>query len=176
MNQPVTAAEIKRADKLHSALLFDFIVVHVFLFLLALSMIKSTFVPIYFMVTLSLTLLGFVIFSAQRSLATEPSYFVRCHQLLAAKRAKLFMLLFLITGSFTALMLIGGPKLGMSPIASKALAFGIGQLPFMVALLTLVVLQFDASHQCKAGKIPTSASALLPAAEGQESNGQESNG
>jgi len=137
------------------------------LFVLALSMVKSTFIPIYFMLALSLSLLGFVIFTAKRSLATEPSYFVRCHMMLAAKRAKLFMLLFVITGSFTAFMLIGGPQIGMSPIASKALAFGIGQLPFMVALLTLVLLQYDASHQCKASKIPAAATALHPATEGQ---------
>jgi hypothetical protein len=48
----------------------------------------------------------------------------------------------------------------MSKITSYALAGGVGQLPFMVVLLVLVVLEFDAEHQCKTGKIPASALAL----------------
>jgi hypothetical protein len=59
-------------------------------------------------------------------------------------------------------MYFGGTKLGLSPIASKSLAFGIGQLPFMVALLVLVVMEFDAEHQCKSSKIPAAALALHP--------------
>jgi|GEM_PF-966596 len=161
-------AEINRAKKLHSMLLFDFIVVHVFVFVIALGMIKSSPLPLLLMPVLSICLLGYVMFKAKTSLRTESSHFVRCHQLLAAKRAKMFLALFIVTGTFTAVMYFGGAQLGLSPIASKSLAFGIGQLPFMVALLVLVVLEFDAEHQCKASKIPASALALHPAAnEGQ---------
>lgn len=161
-------AEINRAKKLHSMLLFDFIVVHVFVFVIALGMIKSSMMPLMLMPVISLSLLGFVIFKAKTTLKSEPSYFVRCHQLLAAKRAGLFMMLFIVTGSFTAILYFGGAQMGLSPIASKSLAFGIGQLPFMVALLVLVVLEFDAEHQCKASKIPAAAVALHPAVnEGQ---------
>ena len=158
-------AEINRAKKLHSVLLFDFIVIHVFIFVLAISMIKSTYIPLIAMVVLSLSSLGFVIFKAKQSLANEPCHFVRCHNLLAAKRARLFLILFLITGSFTAFMLLGGAQLGISKIATYALAGGIGQLPFMVALLVLVVLEFDAEHQCKSSKIPGAALALDPNAK-----------
>lgn len=161
-------AEISRARKLHSMLLFDFIVVHVFVFVIALGMIKASVVPLMLMPVISLLLLAFVIYKAKSTLKTEPSYFVRCHQLLAAKRAGLFMILFIITGSFTAIMFFGGAQFGLSPIAAKSLAFGIGQLPFMVSLLVLVVLEFDAEHQCKASKIPAAASALHPA----ENSGQ----
>jgi hypothetical protein len=155
-------AEIQRAKKLHSMLLFDFIVVHVFVFVIALGMIKTSPVPLMVMPLISLSLLGYVIFSAMQSSRTEPSHFVRSHQLLAAKRARLFLALFVVTGTFTAVMYFGGTKLGLSPIASKSLAFGIGQLPFMVALLVLVVMEFDAEHQCKSSKIPAAALALHP--------------
>lgn len=161
-------AEIQRAKKLHSMLLFDFIVVHVFIFVIALGMIKTSPVPLMLMPVISICLLGYVIFKARKSLTAEPSHFVRCHQLLAAKRAGLFLALFIVTGTFTAVMYFGGAQLGLSPIASKSLAFGIGQLPFMVALLVLVVMEFDAEHQCKASKIPAAALALHPApTEGQ---------
>lgn len=162
MNQQATGAEINRARALHSVLLFDFIVIHVFVFVLALSLVKTSYIPIMLMPLISISLLSYVLFKARQSMTQEPSWFVRCHMLLAAKRARLFLILFLVTGSFTALMLLGGPQLGMSPIASKSLAFGIGQLPFMVVLLALVVMEYDAEHQCKSGKIPAAALALHP--------------
>jgi hypothetical protein len=156
-------AEMKRAKSLHSVLLFDFIVIHVFLFVLAISMIKSTLIPLVLMAVFSLASLGYVMFRAKQSLTNEPSHFVRCHNLLAAKRARLFLILFLVTGTFTAVMFFGGPQLGMSKIASYSLAFGVGQLPFMVALLALVVMEYDAEHQCKSSKIPAAALAMHPA-------------
>lgn len=165
MENQATEAEVKRAEKLHAVLLFDFIVIHVFYFVVALGMIKSGYALLIAMPVISLSLLSFVLFKARQARTQEPSWFVRCHMLLAAKRARLFMMLFLITGSFSAVMIFGGQGLGLSPIASKSLAFGVGQLPFMVALLSLVVLEYDASHQCKSGKIPAAALALHPAAK-----------
>ncbi len=158
-------AEIKRAKSLHAVLLFDFIVIHVFLFVLAISMIKSTLIPLIVMAVASLGSLGYVMLKAKQSLANEPSHFVRCHYLLAAKRAQLFLILFLVTGTFTAVMFFGGPQLGMSKIASYSLAFGLGQLPFMVALLALVVMEYDAEHQCKSSKIPKAALAMHPVSQ-----------
>lgn len=163
MDYQATQDEIKRASLLHSVLLFDFIVVHIFIFVLALSLLKTSLIPIAIMPLISISLLGFVLFKARRALAQESSWYVRCHMQLAAKRARLFLILFLLTGSFTALLFIGGPQLGMSPIASKSLAVGLGQLPFMVVLLALVIMEYDAEHQCKTGKIPAAAIALHPA-------------
>lgn len=163
MEFQATEDEIKRAKSLHSLMLFDLIVVHVFVFVLALSLIKTTYIPLALMVSLSTGLLLRVILKASSSRTQEPSHFVRCHHLLAGKRARLFLILFLVTGTFTAALLLGGPQLGLSPIASKAMAFGLGQLPFMVCLLALVVMEYDAEHQCKQSKIPAAALALAPA-------------
>lgn len=163
MDFQASEAEIKRAKHLHSVLLFDFIVIHIFIFVLGLSMIKTTYIPLITMAVLSILSLGYVITKANRSLSSEPSHFVRCHHLLAAKRARLFLLLFLVTGTFSALIYFGGGQLGLKNPTIYALAGGIGQLPFMVALLALVVLEFDAEHQCKSSKIPGAALALHPA-------------
>ncbi|MDD4929435.1 MAG: hypothetical protein PHP85_09180 [Gallionella sp.] len=160
MEHQVTEAEISRAKSLHSLLLFDFIVVHVFVFVLALSLLKASPIPIMLMPVLSVALLGTVIFKATRARTQDLSVFVLCHNLLAAQRAKLFLVLFLVTGTLTAALVMGGAQFGMSKITSYALAAGIGQLPFMVSLLILVVLEFDAEHQCKSGKIPAKALAL----------------
>jgi hypothetical protein len=163
LSYQVSASEIKRAQHLHSVLLFDFIVVHVFVFILALSLIKSSYIPLILMPLLSVGALGYVMFKAKRALTQEPVWFVRCHMILAGRRARMFFALFAVTGAFTAMMLWGGAKAGLSPIAAKSLAFGLGQLPFMASLLVLIVMEFDAEHQCKKGNIPAAALALHPA-------------
>lgn len=160
MEHQITKAEVSRAKSLHSILLFDFIVVHVFVFVLALSLLKASPIPLMLMPILSIALLGSVIFKAKRAITLESSVFVLCHNLLAAQRAKLFLLLFIVTGTLTTALIFGGAQFGMSKITSYALAAGIGQLPFMVVLLVLVVLEFDAEHQSKDGKIPAAASNL----------------
>ncbi|CAG0940393.1 hypothetical protein GALLN_00930 [Gallionellaceae bacterium] len=162
MDLQAGAAEIKRAKHLHSVLLFDFIVIHIFVFLIAVSVITTTIIPMILMPLLSIASLGYVLLKARQARTQEPSWFVRSHSLLAAKRARLFLALFLVTGTFTAVMFFGGTKMGFSPIATKALAFGLGQLPFMLSLLVLVVLEFDAEHQCSSGKVPAAAAALCP--------------
>ncbi|MBI4937532.1 MAG: hypothetical protein HY846_04835 [Nitrosomonadales bacterium] len=163
MSYQASAAEIKRAQHLHSVLLFDFIVVHVFILILALSLIKSSYLPLMLMPLLSLGALGYVMLKAKQALTREPCWFVRCHMILAGRRARMFLALFVVTGAFTAAMLLGGAKAGLSPIAAKSLAFGLGQLPFMASLLVLIVLEFDAEHQCKKSNIPAAALALHPA-------------
>lgn len=160
MEHQVTESEISRAKSLHSILLFDFIVVHVFVFVLALSLLKASPIPLMLMPALSIALLGGVIFKAARAIKQETSVFVLSHNLLASQRAKLFLMLFVVTGTLTATLILGGAQFGMSKITSYALAAGIGQLPFMVVLLILVVLEFDAEHQCKDGKIPPAAAKL----------------
>ncbi|GAB4126152.1 MAG: hypothetical protein Fur0040_08680 [Sideroxydans sp.] len=163
---PVTDKnEIKRARLLHGVLLFDFIVIHVFYFVLAIGLMSSSILPLALMPVISLLMLSFVLWRAYRGVRQEPSWFVRCHLLLAAKRAKMFMLLFIITGTFSAGLVFGGAALGLKPLVAKSLAFGLGQLPFMVALLTLVVFEYDAEHQASQGKVPKSAVALQPAPE-----------
>lgn len=162
MNPQASAAEIKRAKHLHAVLLFDFIVIHIFVFLIAVSVIKTTFIPMILMPLLSIASLGYVQFKAQRARTREPSWFVRSHALLAAKRARLFLALFVVTGTFTAVLFFFGEKMGIPTIAKIPLAFGLGQLPFMLSLLVLVVLEFDAEHQCSSSKVPAAAAALCP--------------
>ncbi len=127
------------------------------------SEFKASFVPLILMPLLSFTLIGYVLFRARQARTQEPSWFVRCHWLLAAKRARMFLGLFVITGTFSATLYFGGAQLGISPIAAKALAFGLGQFPFMMSLLALVIIEYDAEHQCKSSKIPAAGLALQPA-------------
>ena len=163
MSEQVTSAEMKRARHLHAVLLFNLIVNHIFLFLVAVSVIKQSLIPSLLVPLFSVLMLGYILINAQRSLTREASWFVRCHWQLAARRARTFLLLFVVMGTFSALIYFGGHAMGMKTLATLALTFGVGLLPFMVTLLVLVVLEFDAEHQCKLGKMPPSAAAAYPA-------------
>jgi hypothetical protein len=154
--------ERKRARHLHAVLLFNLVVNHIFLFLMALTLIKVSSIPMILMVVLSIALLSYILISAKRALTGEPSWFVRCHWQFAAKRARLFFFLFLALGALSLALFYGGHAMGMKAVATWALTGGFGLLPFMVAVLGLVVIEFDAEHQSKTGKVPASAIAYYP--------------
>ena len=160
-NRP-SELEIKRAKSLHSILLFNFIVVHVFVFVIAIGFVKTSWIPLILFPFLSIGLLLYVIMKARTAAQKDDSWFVRCHCVLAAKRARLFLWLFVVTGTFTAALFFGGPAIGMSKLTSGSLAFGIGLLPFMVALLALITFEYDAEHQATEGKVPKAALELSP--------------
>lgn len=163
MSEEVTGAEMKRGRHLHAVLLFNLIVNHIFIFLVAVSVMKQTLVPALLVPVFSIGMLGYILLSAQRALTREPSWFVRCHWQLAAKRARTFLLLFVVMAAFSAAIYFGGHALGMKTLTTLALTFGVGLLPFMVTLLILIVIEFDAEHQSKIGKVPASAAAAYPA-------------
>jgi len=155
-------AERKRARHLHAVLLFNLVVNHIFLFLMSLTLISQSSIPMILVVIVSLGLLGYILVSAKRSLTNEPSWYVRCHGQFAAKRARLFLYLFIALGSLTIGLYYGGIAMKMKTVETWALTGGLGLLPFMVAVLGLIVIEFDAEHQAKTGKVPTSAIANYP--------------
>lgn len=156
-----TEAERKRARHLHAVLLFNLVVNHIFLFLMALTLIKLSGIPMVLMAVTSISLLAYILVSAKRSLTGESSWFIRCHWQLAAKRARMFLILFLVLGTLSLAIFYGGHAIGIKGVASIAFASILG-LIFMVAVLGLVVVEFDAEHQSKAGKIPAGAIADYP--------------
>jgi len=167
-----TEAERKRARHLHAVLLFNLVVNHIFLFLMALTLIAQSMIPMIVMAILSLVLLSYILYRAKQCLTTEPSWHVRCHWQFAAKRAKLFLILFLALGGLTLGLFYGGQAMGMQKVATWGLTGGFGLLPFMVAVLGLIVIEFDAEHQAKTGKVPKGAAANYPPPKEDEvSNG-----
>lgn len=154
-------SERKRARKLHAALLFNLVVNHIFLFLMALTLIKISTIPMVLMVIISISLLSYILISAKRALTNEPSWFVRCHWQFAAKRARLFLILFIVLGLLSIAFFYGGHAMGFKGVAITAFTSILG-LVFMVCVLGLVVLEFDAEHQAKDGKVPAGAIAYHP--------------
>jgi hypothetical protein len=158
-------AERKRARHLHAILLFNLVVNHIFLFLMALTLLSQSIIFLIFSTVLSFVLLIYILIRAKRSLASEPSWYVRCHWQFAAKRARLFLCLFIALGTLSAVLYYGGHAMGMKAVATWALTGGFGLLPFMVAVLGLIVIEFDAEHQSKTGRVPAGAIAYYPPPE-----------
>ena len=154
--------ERKRARHLHAVLLFDLVVNHIFLFLMALTLLNQSSIFLILATLLSFVLLFYILIRAKRALTSESSWYVRCHWQFAAKRARLFLFLFVALGSLSAILYYGGHAMGMKAVASWALTGGFGLLPFMVAVLGLIVIEFDAEHQSKTGKVPAGAIAHYP--------------
>lgn len=157
--------ERKRARRLHEVLLFNLVVNHIFLFLMSLTLISLSIFPMIAMVLLSLGLIAYIQISAKRALLNEPSWYVRCHWQFAAKRARLFMFMFLALGTLSLVLFYGGRAMDMKAVATWALTGGFGLLPFMVAVLGLIVIEFDAEHQAKTGKVPAGAITYYPPPE-----------
>ncbi|MFA6920303.1 MAG: hypothetical protein WC216_00525 [Gallionella sp.] len=153
--------EKKRARHLHAVLLFNLVVNHIFLFLMALTLIKTSHTPMILMAALSITLLAYILISAKRAITAEPSWYIRCHWQLAAKRARLFLFLFLALGTLSIALFYGGHALGLKGPAVMAFSSILG-LIFMASILGLVVIEFDAEHLAKSGKVPAGAIASYP--------------
>lgn len=154
--------ERKKARHLHAVLLFNLVVNHIFLFLMALTLISASRIPMIVMVILSVSILAYIMIQANRSLKNEASWYVRCHWQFAAKRARLFLFMFLALGGLTLALFYGGQAMHMQKVATWALTGGFGLLPFMVAVLGLIVIEFDAEHQSRVGKVPAGAIAYYP--------------
>jgi len=155
-------AERKRARHLHAILLFNLVVNHIFLFLMALTLLSQSIIFLILSIVLSFALLIYILIRAKRGLASESSWYVCCHWQFAAKRARLFLFLFVALGTLSAVLYYGGHAMGMKAVATWALTGGFGLLPFMVAVLGLIVIEFDAEHQSKIGKVPAGAIAYYP--------------
>jgi len=155
-------SERKRARHLHAVLLFNLVVNHIFLFLMALTLLSQSIIFLIFSIVLSFVLLIYILIRAKRVLTSEPSWYVRCHWQFAAKRARLFLFLFIALGTLSAVLYYGGHAMGMKAVATWALTGGFGLLPFMVAVLGLIVIEFDAEHQSKTGKVPAGAISYYP--------------
>lgn len=163
-----TDHERKRARHLHDILLFNLVVNHIFIFLMALTLINQTKLFLYTNIALSISLLTYILIKAKQALTNEPSWYIRCHWQFAAKRARLFLMLFLALGSLTIALYYGGKAMGMKTVATWALTGGFGLLPFMVAVLGLIIVEWDAQQQSSSGKVPASAIAYYPPAKENE--------
>ncbi len=162
-----TKAERKRACHLHEVLLFNLIIGHAFLLVVALSFINQSLRPLVLglSIALSITLLSYIIVKAKRSLESEPSWYVRCHWQLAAKRARQFLFLSIALWMLTLSLFYGGHAMHLKTVEIWAITGAVGIFPFILVILGFITVEFDADYQSLNGKVPSGAIAHCPPPE-----------
>lgn len=164
MSQVFTSspAEIKAARWPHEILLINLVFNHVFVFVVTLGVIKSLPLMIGLTPLTSFSIIGYILVKQQKIEASDASFFLKGHWKIAAARNRWFLYLLI----FTCTIAGGGyflfSALGLSKITLWALVIGIGLLPFMIALLTLVTLGSDSMNIARDGKLPNNFLAKNP--------------
>ncbi|MEW5943040.1 MAG: hypothetical protein AB1710_04190 [Pseudomonadota bacterium] len=150
----ISPEEAKRAKWPHEIFLINLIFNHIFLFVATLAVAGSfpllpAVVPI-----ISFGIVGYIMSKSRQIAAGNDTWFVKAHWRIGAKRNRAFALLLIITSVISGGGLGLSKMLGWAKIPTIALIGGAGLLPFMVALLVLIVLGNEAVHMARTGKLP----------------------
>lgn len=152
----VSPEEAQRAKWPHEIFLINLIFNHIFLFVATIAVVGSfpllpALVPI-----VSFSIIAYIFIKAKKISASDETWFVKAHWEIGARRNRMFMLLL----GTTCFISIGGLKLsawlGWAKIPTIALIAGVGLLPFMIALLILVIMGNESVHLARVGKLPKS--------------------
>lgn len=160
MKFEIDEAEIKASKIPHEVFLSNLIVNHILYFVSALGIVKS--IPQLVMVTpiASILALGYIMIRG-RKMVEEAPWFVQCHWRIAMKRSKLLMamllgLIALLAGLY-AIHIYGGAAFAtIFPLAA------VVTMPVMVTIFALIIMQSDALHQAKNGRISNSMVEKFP--------------
>ncbi len=156
MHQQFSISEVEAtiAKWPHEIFLINLIFNHIFVFCATIAVVGPfPFLPAL-VPAISLAIIGYIYFKARSIAASDESWFVKAHWQIAARRNRLFMMLLTTTCfvSFGGLWL--SKTLGWAKIPTIAMIVGVGLLPFMVALLVLIVLGNESVFMAKNGKLP----------------------
>ena len=154
--------EKKMARHPHEIFLINLITNHILIFIGLLGMAKSY--PLLMLVTpgISLCLLLYILYRARRALTQDP-WFVKCHWQIGARRSRLFIAMLAIMGLVVVGVLLAS---GGEPGPQHYAIGGLGILPTMLTTLALIVMESDAMHQARLGKLPDSIVRRYPAPAG----------
>ncbi len=150
----ITPEQGKRARWPHEIFLINLIFNHIFVFCASVA-VFSTF-PYMAAVTplISFFIIAYILVRASQVERSKEDWFVKAHWRIGGRRNRLFLGLL----SFTCFVSVGGVVLSQAnhwnPIATKALIGGAGLLPFMVALLVLIVMGNESVYMARDGKLP----------------------
>lgn len=152
-----------RAKWPHEIFLINLVFNHILVFASTFG-VFSTFPLMVLVVPItSFAITIYILIKAKQVAKSDEVWFVKGHWEIAEKRNQKFMLLLLIT-----CVVVGGgfglsKLMGWSKITTLALLGGIGLLPFMVALLVLIVLGNQSMYEARHGKLPKAIAERDPA-------------
>lgn len=153
MKFEVSDRESKKAKVPHEIFLTNLVGNHILWFIASLGLVRSYWQPFALVPVVSILLLGYTLWRAKRSKATDP-WFVMCHWQLCAGRSRAFILTLLLFGFIAFLGWVGFTYFGMKQVAVMAMIGGAGVLPVMVTVLVLILMESDALHQAAQQKLP----------------------
>lgn len=150
----VSPEEAKRAKWPHEIFLINLVFNHILVFASTFGVFSTFPLMVLIVPITSFAIIGYIFFKAKQVAAGNDTWFVKSHWAICAKRDRIFMLLLTV-----ACVICGGgywlsQMMGWAKIPTIALIGGVGLLPFMVALLVLIVLGNDSVHLARMGKLP----------------------
>jgi hypothetical protein len=152
----VSQADSDHAKWPHEIFLINLVFNHILVFATTFS-VFTTF-PLFVLIVpvISFVITAYIIIKGKKVAVSDASWFIKSHWGIAVKRNQHFMWLLVITCTIIGCGLLLSKTMGWSKIATIALLGGAGLLPFMVALLLLIVLGNDSLYQARHGKLPKS--------------------
>ena len=144
----------KRAKWPHEIFLINLIFNHVFLLCATAAVAGSIPLLPGLVPVISFAIICYIHISARQIAESDEPWFVMAHWQICASRNRFFMLLLtlccVISGSGYWLSRV----LGWAKIPTIALIGGVGLLPFMAALLVLIVLGNESVYMARNGELP----------------------
>ncbi len=150
----ISPEEGKRAKWPHEIFLINLIFNHIFLFCATVAVFGTFPLLTALVPAISFAIIGYILIKARRVAASDEPWFVKAHWQIGARRNRLFMLLLTVTCIVSGGGLWLSKMFGWAKIPTIALIAGVGLLPFMVALLVLIVLGNESVFMARNGKLP----------------------
>lgn len=158
MQFEITEQERKNARHPHEILLINLVTNHILIFVAILGLAKTYPALLLVVPAISITILSYLLFRARRALTTAP-WFEKCHWQLCRQRSRFFIAMLAIMGLvITAVLLVAGGE----PKPQHYALGGVGMLPTLLSVLALIVMESDAMHQARQGKLPDSMIKRFP--------------
>lgn len=152
----VSPEETVRAKWPHEIFLINLVFNHILVFASTFGVFSTFPLMVLIVPITSFVITGYLIIKSKQIAKSSETWFVKSHWIIAAKRNNHFLRLLIITCAIVGGGLWFSKMMGWSKITTIALLGGFGMLPFMVALLVLIVLGNDSMYQARHGKLPKS--------------------
>jgi hypothetical protein len=152
----IAAEESHRAKWPHEIFLINLVFNHILIFATTFGVYRTFPLMVLIVPITSFAITSYIIIKGRQISKGDETWFVKSHWKIAAKRNLHFLWLLLITCGFVGGGLLISNLAGWSKITTLSLIGGFGLLPFMVALLILIVLGNDSLYQARHGKLPKS--------------------
>ncbi len=150
----IAPEETTRAKWPHEIFLINLVFNHILVFASTFGVFSTFPLMVLIVPITSFAITGYIIIKAKQIARSNETWFVKSHWVIAARRNIHFLRLLTITCAIVGGGLLVSKMMGWSKIATLALLGGFGLLPFMVALLVLIVLGNDSMYQARHGKLP----------------------